>query len=66
MPGGGIFDRPTGRSGTVQKRGVALGAAVARGDANNTRLPSGVQPWTVSAPGCHVSRVGSPPSVGTV
>src|SRR5690606_21541663 len=27
--------------------------------------PSGVQPCTMSAPGCHVSRFGSPPSIGS-
>ena len=33
----------------------------ARPDANMIFAPSGVQPCTVSAPGCHVSRAGSPP-----
>ncbi len=28
-------------------------------------LPSGVQPCTVSLPGCQVNRFGSPPSAGT-
>jgi hypothetical protein len=52
-------------NGTVQNRGAALGVALARPDANITDLPSGVQPCTVSAPGCQVSRRGSPPSAGT-
>ena len=52
-------------AGTVQKRGVAFGAAVARVEAKSTLLPSGVQPCTWSGPGCHVRRVGSPPSEGT-
>ncbi len=52
-------------AGTVQKRGAAVGAQVARAEANITDLPSCVQPCTVSAPGCQVSRFGSPPSEGT-
>src|SRR3954466_4653117 len=51
--------------GTVQKRGAALGADVARDEAKTIDLPSGVQPCTLSAPGCHVSRFGSPPSAAT-
>src|SRR5690606_6330081 len=39
--------------------------AFVRDDENTTRLPSGVQPCTLSAPGCHVSRRGSPPDAGT-
>src|SRR6185436_19702032 len=50
---------------TVQKRGAPLGAQVARLEENRIDLPSGVQPSTRSAPGCHVSRFGSPPSAGT-
>ena len=53
-------------AGTVQNRGVAFGADVCRPDANMMLAPSGVQPCTVSAPGCHVSRTGSPPLTGTV
>src|SRR5579872_2148463 len=49
-------------AGTVQKRGAPVGAAVARADAKTIDLPSGVQPSTVSAPGCQVRRFGSPPS----
>ena len=41
------------------------GAHVARVDEKRTDLPSGIQPWTRSAPGCHVRRFGSPPSDGT-
>src|SRR5512146_570477 len=52
-------------TGTVQKRGAAVGASVARGDAKTIDLPSGVQPCTTSGDGCHVSRFGSPPSDGT-
>ena len=52
-------------AGTVQKRGAPLGAHVARVDEKRTDLPSGIQPWTRSAPGCHVRRFGSPPSDGT-
>ena len=52
-------------TGTVQQRGAPLGAAVARPDANTIDLPSGSQPCTLSAPGCHVSRFGSPPSAET-
>jgi len=51
---------------TVQNRVVTVGDAVARGDVNSTRVPSGVQPCTRSGPGCQVSRVGSPPSTGTM
>src|SRR5258708_16446536 len=51
-------------AGTVQKRGAPLGAAVARPEAKTMALPSGVQPCTLSAPGCHVKRFGSPPSGG--
>src|SRR5689334_349831 len=47
---------------TVQNRGAPVGAAVARAEAKTIDLPSGVQPCTESAPGCHVSRLGSPPS----
>ncbi len=32
---------------------------------NRTLALSGVQPTTWSGPGCHVSRLGSPPSAGT-
>ena len=39
--------------------------AFSRLDEKTTRCPSGVQPWTMSGPGCHVSRRGSPPSTGT-
>src|SRR5262245_27632446 len=52
-------------AGTVQNRGAPLGAHVAREVANITDFPSGVQPCTVSPPGCQVSRFGSPPSAGT-
>src|SRR5258708_39825341 len=52
-------------AGTVQKRGAPLGAAVARPEAKTMDVPSGVQPCTLSAPGCHVRRFGSPPSAGT-
>jgi len=52
-------------TGTVQNRGVAFGADDCRPDANMIFVPSGVQPCTVSAPGCHVSRTGSPPLTGT-
>ena len=52
-------------AGTVQNRGAPLGAHVAREVANITDFPSAVQPCTLSAPGCHVSRFGSPPSAGT-
>ena len=48
-----------------QQRGAPLGAAVARLEAKTIDLPSGIQPCTLSAPGCHVSRLGSPPSAGT-
>ena len=37
----------------------------ARADVNSTLLPSGVKPWTVSAPGCQVKRFGTPPSDAT-
>src|SRR5262245_16516974 len=52
-------------AGTVQKRGAAAGAHVARPEANTIALPSGVQPCTRSGSGCHVSRRGSPPSAET-
>src|SRR5262245_18702161 len=52
-------------TGTVQNRGAPLGAHVARELANITAFESGVQPCTTSPPGCHVSRLGSPPSAGT-
>src|SRR5262245_28786147 len=52
-------------AGTVQKRGAAAGAHVARPEANTIALPSGVQPCTTSGTGCHVSRRGSPPSAET-
>ena len=39
---------------------------VARCDVNRTALPSGVKLWTMSAPGCHVRRVGAPPVTGTM
>src|SRR5262252_7999165 len=52
-------------AGTVQNRGAAAGAHVARLDANTIDFPSGVQPSTMSGPGCHVSRRGSPPSAET-
>src|SRR2546426_1095210 len=52
-------------AGTVQKRGAPLGDQVARVDENMIDFPSAVQPWTRSAPGCHVKRFGSPPSAGT-
>src|ERR1041385_3312025 len=48
-------------TGTVQNRGAAAGASVARPEANTIDLPSGVQPSTTSGLGCHVSRLGSPP-----
>src|SRR5262249_10293928 len=50
---------------TVQNRGAAAGAQVARLEANTTDFPSAVQPWTTSGTGCHVSRRGSPPSAET-
>ena len=34
-------------------------------DVNSTAPPSAVNAWTMSAPGCHVSRAGTPPSTGT-
>ncbi len=49
--------RPTVNSS--EKREYAV-----RVEAKSTRLPSGVQPMTVSAAGCHVSRFGSPPEAG--
>src|SRR5260370_39215702 len=52
-------------TGTVQKRGAPLGDHVARVDENMIERPSGVQPCTVSAPGCQVKRFGSPPSAAT-
>src|SRR5262252_289158 len=52
-------------TGTVQKRGAAAGAHVARPEADTIDFPSGVQPSTTSGPGCHVSRRGSPPSAET-
>src|SRR5204862_7356479 len=52
-------------TGTVQKRGAGLGASEARPDVNTIALPSGVQPCTRSELGCHVSRLGSPPSAET-
>src|SRR6185369_12226423 len=52
-------------TGTVQNRGAAAGASVARPEANTIDLPSGVQPSTTSGLGCHVSRLGSPPSAET-
>src|SRR5712691_12679260 len=52
-------------AGTVQKRGAPLGVHVARVEENKIDLPLGVQPCTVSAPGCHVRRRGSPPSAAT-
>src|SRR5258708_40199730 len=51
-------------AGTVQKRGAPLGAAVARPEAKTMDVPSGVQPCTLAAPGCHVRRFGPPPSAG--
>src|SRR6185437_16860217 len=63
--GSGIGDSTPPSTGTVQKRGTALGASLARVDENTTFLPSGVQPSTTSAPGCHVRRFGSPPCAGT-
>src|SRR5512132_4281015 len=50
---------------TVQKRGAPLGDHVAREEENMIDLPSGIHPCTVSAPGCQVSRLGSPPSALT-
>src|SRR5215510_6882887 len=35
-----------------------------RGDVKSTPDPSGVNSCTISRPGCHVSRVGAPPSTG--
>src|SRR2546427_10185867 len=52
-------------TGTVQKRGAPLGDQVARVVENMIDRPLGVQPCTLSAPGCQVSRFGSPPSAGT-
>src|SRR5579885_2374177 len=63
--GSGIGDSTPPSTGTVQNRGAALGASVARDELNTMFLPSGVQPSTTSAPGCQVSRFGSPPSAGT-
>ena len=51
--------------GQVYERGMPLGAHDARDVENMIDLPSGDQPCTLSAPGCHVSRFGSPPSAGT-
>src|SRR5215210_4464653 len=63
--GSAIGDSTPPSTGTVQKRGAPLGAHVARDEAKMIALPSDVQPCTLSAPGCHVSRFGSPPSVAT-
>ena len=49
---------------TVHSLGSASGTPV-RVETNTTRWPSGVHPRTWSAPGCQVSRRGSPPSTGT-
>jgi hypothetical protein len=61
--GSGASTAPS--TGTVQKRGAPLGAQVARPDVKRMRLPSGAQPCTASAPGCHVRRFGSPPVAAT-
>src|SRR5258708_38778503 len=53
-------------TGTVQKRGAPLGVQVARVEEKRIDRPSGVQPCTVSAPGCQVKRFGSPPSAATM
>ena len=58
-----LFGAAHGRHGP--EAGAALGAHVARPDANMTLAPSAVHPCTVSAAGCQVSRLGSPPSTGT-
>src|SRR6185503_7095574 len=63
--GRGIGSSTPPVAGTVQNLGAPLGAHVARVEENSTDLPSGVQPSTMSAPGCQVSRCGSPPSAGT-
>ena len=39
--------------------------SVARDELKTIDFPSGVHPWTTSAPGCQVRRFGSPPSAGT-
>src|ERR1700759_3821087 len=63
--GNGIGVSTPPSTGTVQKRGAALGAQVARDELKTIDLPSGVHPCTTSAPGCQVNRFGSPPSAGT-
>ncbi len=52
-------------AGTVQNLAAALGAQLALPEEKRTAVPSAVQPCTVSAPGCQVRRLGSPPSAGT-
>src|SRR6187455_1554888 len=51
-------------TGTFQSRTVPTGTP-SRPEKKRTFAPSGVQPATASAPGCQVSRFGSPPSALT-
>ena len=67
----GEFDEPDESGAAVDGDSAAaddaapIGASLARPELNTTDLLSGVQPSTRSGLGCHVSRLGSPPSAET-